>query len=230
MAAENTAPVSRGLLSIGQVRAKLLPEFPDLAQSKLRFLEDEGLVTPARTESGYRKYSVDDVARVRLILTMQRDLYLPLKVIGAHLEAVENGQASGLPQAAGLAEGATAGTKSRRTRDELVRAAGCSANLLQDAVSAGFLAAADNYGEDALSTLTALAELQRAGIEPRHLRTLKAAAEREYALIERSLVGVLAKPTASSRARANEKARELAEHVDVVRSAMLRSVISQQLG
>jgi len=230
VAAEKAASSARGLLSIGQVRAKLLTEFPDLAQSKLRFLEDEGLVTPSRTESGYRKYSPEDVNRVRLILTMQRDLYLPLKVIGAHLTAVENGEASALPQAAGIAEGVTAGSKPRRTREELVSAAGCSINLLQDAVSAGFLVAADTYGEDALTTLTALTELQRAGIEPRHLRTLKAAAEREFALIERSLIGVLAKPTASSRARANEKAREMAEHMDVVRSAMLRSVISQQLG
>jgi DNA-binding transcriptional MerR regulator len=230
VAAEKEVSSNRGLLSIGQVCAKLLPEFPDLAQSKLRFLEDEGLVTPARTESGYRKYSMDDLNRVRLILTMQRDLYLPLKVIGTHLSAIESGDTSALPLAVGIAEGVTIGSKPRRTRDELVAAAGCTINLLQDAISAGFIVPADSYGDESLTTLSSLAELQRAGIEPRHMRTLKAAAEREFALIERSLVGVLAKPTASSRARANEKARELAEHVDVVRAAMLRAVISQQLG
>jgi hypothetical protein len=102
-------------------------------------------------------------------------------------------------------------------------------NLLQDAVSAGFLPAAESYPEDALATLTALAELQKAGIEPRHMRTLRAAAEREFALIERSLVGLLAKPSVAGKSRANERARELADQVDVVRAAMLRSVIAQNL-
>jgi DNA-binding transcriptional MerR regulator len=229
MAASPKSNDGRALLSIGQVQAKLLAEFPDLAQSKLRFLEDEGLVTPKRTEAGYRKYDSSDIERVRLILTMQRDMYLPLKVIGEHLDSIERGEASPLPQSIGLAEGSELVGRARRTRDELARAAGASINLLQDAVSAGFLPAAESYGEDAVEILASLAQLQRAGIEPRHMRTLKAAAEREFALIERSLISVLAKPTASGRARANERARELADHVDVVRAAMLRSVIAAQL-
>lgn len=228
MAATDKA-ASRSLLSIGQVQAKLLPEFPDLAQSKLRFLEDEGLVTPQRTDAGYRKYSPEDVQRVRLILTMQRDRYLPLKVIAAHLDAVERGETSALPQSAGLEEGSAVVGRVRRTRDELVRDAGATLNLLQDAVSAGFIAPADSFAEDSLATLTALAELQKAGIEPRHLRTLRAAAEREFALIERSLVGLLAKPSVAGRARANERARELADQVDVVRASMLRSIIGSHL-
>jgi DNA-binding transcriptional MerR regulator len=227
VAAEKSA--SRALLSIGQVQAKLLTEFPDLAQSKLRFLEDEGLVTPQRTEAGYRKYSAADVQRVRLILTMQRDRYLPLKVIAAHLDALERGEASALPNSEGIDEGSAVVGRARRTRDELVREAGTTVNLLQDAVSAGFLPAAESYGEDAVATLTALAQLQKAGIEPRHMRTLRAAAEREFALIERSLVAVLAKPSVAGRTRANERARELADQVDVVRAAMLRSVISANL-
>lgn len=228
MAATDKA-ASRSLLSIGQVQAKLLPEFPDLAQSKLRFLEDEGLVTPQRTDAGYRKYSPEDVQRVRLILTMQRDRYLPLKVIAAHLDAVERGETSALPQSAGLEEGSAVVGRVRRTREELVRDAGATLNLLQDAVSAGFIAPADSFAEDSLATLTALAELQKAGIEPRHLRTLRAAAEREFALIERSLVGLLAKPSVAGRARANERARELADQVDVVRASMLRSIIGSHL-
>jgi DNA-binding transcriptional MerR regulator len=220
---------ARSLLSIGQVQAKLIAEFPDLAQSKLRFLEDEGLVTPQRTDAGYRKYSVEDVQRVRLILTMQRDRYLPLKVIAAHLDALERGEASALPQSAGLEEGSPVIGRVRRTRDELVRDAGATSNLMQDAVSAGFISPADSFGDESLSTLSALAELQKAGIEPRHLRTLRAAAEREFALIERSLVGVLAKPSVAGRARAHERARELADQVDVVRAAMLRSIIVSHL-
>jgi DNA-binding transcriptional MerR regulator len=220
---------ARTLLSIGQVQAKLVTEFPDLAQSKLRFLEDEGLVTPLRTDAGYRKYTPEDVQRVRLILTMQRDRYLPLKVIAAHLDSIEKGETSALPNADSIAEGSPVARSVRRTREELVRDAGATMNLLQDAVSAGFLPAADSYAEDALATLASLAQLQKAGIEPRHLRTLRAAAEREFALIERSLVGLLAKPSVAGKSRANERARELAEQVDVVRAAMLRSVIAQNL-
>lgn len=221
--------VSRSLLSIGQVQAKLVVEFPDLAQSKLRFLEDEGLVAPQRTEAGYRKYSPEDVARVRLILTMQRDRYLPLKVIAAHLDAVERGDAALLPQSSGLDEGVPVASRVRRTREELVRESGATMNLLQDAVSAGFLPPADSYTEEAVTTLSALAQLQLAGIDPRHLRTVRAAAEREYALIERSLVGLLAKPSVAGKARANERALELAGQVDTIRSAMLRSIISSHL-
>ncbi|MDQ1529560.1 MAG: hypothetical protein QOH77_1350 [Actinomycetota bacterium] len=69
------------LLSIGQVLARLNPEFPDLTPSKLRFLEERQLISPARTESGYRKFSPADLTRLRFVLTMQRDHYVPLKVI-----------------------------------------------------------------------------------------------------------------------------------------------------
>ena len=93
---------ARGLLSIGQVLAKVSPDFPDLTPSKLRFLEEQGLITPERTPSGYRKFSVEHVDRLRLILTMQRDHYLPLKVIRAHLEEIDAGNNPALPNAASL--------------------------------------------------------------------------------------------------------------------------------
>ena len=82
---------SAGLLSIGQVLARLSPEFPSLTSSKLRFLEVQGIVTPLRTESGYRKFSQDDLERLRLALTLQRDHYLPLSVIRDYLEDVDAG-------------------------------------------------------------------------------------------------------------------------------------------
>ena len=74
------------LMSIGEVLAHLRTEFPDTTISKLRFLEAEGLVDPQRTASGYRKYSWNDVARLRFVLTAQRDQYLPLRVIREQLE------------------------------------------------------------------------------------------------------------------------------------------------
>lgn len=82
---------SAGLLSIGQVLARLTPEFSDLTASKLRYLEVQGIVNPSRTDSGYRKFSTSDVERLRLGLTLQRDHYLPLSVIREQLDEAEAG-------------------------------------------------------------------------------------------------------------------------------------------
>ena len=101
MAASPAASASNSssapLLSIGQVLARLNPEFPDLSPSKLRFLEDKQLISPSRTESGYRKFSVADVERLRLVLSMQRDYYLPLKVIRGYLDDLDAGREPKLP-------------------------------------------------------------------------------------------------------------------------------------
>jgi len=82
---------ARAYLSIGEVLAKLRPEFPDVTISKIRFLEAEGLVEPQRTSSGYRKFGHDEIERLRYVLTAQRDRYLPLKVIKDHLDAMDRG-------------------------------------------------------------------------------------------------------------------------------------------
>ena len=103
------------LLGIGQVLAKLQPEFPDLTPSKLRFLEEQGLVTPSRTAAGYRKFSPADVERLHLVLAMQRDHYLPLKVIRAHLEAIDAGDAPALPGA--ISAATVSATANRFSRD-----------------------------------------------------------------------------------------------------------------
>ena len=79
-------------ISIGQVLSQLDLEFPGISASKIRFLEERGLVHPSRTETGYRKYSQTDIERLRYILTMQRDHYMPLKVIRQHLEDMEAGR------------------------------------------------------------------------------------------------------------------------------------------
>lgn len=85
------------LFTIGQVLNILDPEFPDLSTSKLRFLEEQGLVTPQRTASGYRKFSEHDVERIRIILELQRTRFLPLKVIGNYLDELDEGKAPVLP-------------------------------------------------------------------------------------------------------------------------------------
>jgi len=221
-------PGSSPRLSIGQVLARLNPEFPDLTPSKLRFLEERGLISPARTESGYRKFSPDDLERLRLVLSMQRDHYLPLKVIRSYLDDLDAGREPSLPGGATAPSSPSMLPSDRRlTRDELLRESGASPMLLQDAVSASLVVPGDHFGEDALAVLRALVELKRTGIEPRHLRGFRAAAERELGLIESALIPVARRRDASSRAKAAELAREIAGQLEVVRSSLIRSALTR---
>lgn len=217
---------SSALLSIGQVLARLNPEFPDLTPSKLRFLEERQLVAPARTESGYRKFSTADLDRLRFVLGMQRDHYLPLKVIRGYLDELDAGRQPVLPGGAVPAPSMLSNER-RFTRDELIREAGASAMLLGDAISASLIIPADLFGEDALLVLRSLVELQRTGIEPRHLRGFRAAAERELGLIESALIPVARRKDASSRAKAAELAREIAGQLEIVRGSIIRSALSK---
>jgi DNA-binding transcriptional MerR regulator len=214
------------LLSIGQVLARLSPEFPDLSPSKLRFLEERQLISPARTESGYRKFGARDLERLRFVLTMQRDHYLPLKVIRGYLDEMDAGRQPSLPGGARQAPSMLSGER-RYTREELLRESGATAMLLGDAISSSLILPADVFGEDALSVLRALVELQRSGIEPRHLRGFRAAAERELGLIESALIPVARRKDASSRAKAAELAREIAGQLEVVRGSLIRSALSK---
>ncbi|MDH6180798.1 DNA-binding transcriptional MerR regulator [Microbacteriaceae bacterium SG_E_30_P1] len=225
-AAQSRASDDTPLLSIGQVLAKLSPEFPDLSPSKLRFLEERQLVSPARTESGYRKFSHADLERVRFILTMQRDHYLPLKVIRGYLVDLDAGRTPELPGGTVPAPSMLSSER-KLTKDELIREAGANAMLLGDAVSASLIVPAEVYGDDALAVLKSLVELQRSGIEPRHLRGFRAAAERELGLIENALMPVARRKDASSRARAAEMAREIAGQLEIVRSSLIRSALTR---
>ncbi len=219
--------VSQVLLSIGQVLSRLTPEFPDLTPSKLRFLEERGLVHPARTESGYRKFSQQDVDRLRLVLSMQRDRYLPLGVIKGYLADIDAGLTPLLPGSRDVTGSSMLPSGRRLTRDELIREAGATPMLLQDAVSASVIVPTESFGEDVLAVLKALVELQRCGIEPRHLRGFRAAAERELGLIETALIPVARRKDASSRARAAELAVEIAGQLEVVRSSLIRSALGR---
>ena len=210
------------LLGIGQVLAKLQPEFPDLTPSKLRFLEEQGLVTPSRTAAGYRKFSPADVDRLHLVLAMQRDHYLPLKVIRAHLDAVDAGETAALPGA--VSASTVQATANRFSRDDLIREAGATAALLDEAIAASVIRPAEVYGVDALDALRALAALRTVGIEPRHLRGVRAAAEREAALIDQAIAPER-RPDPAGRARSAERARELADHLSVVHASILQRAL-----
>lgn len=219
---------SAGLLSIGQVLARLSPEFPALTASKLRFLEVQGIVTPSRTDSGYRKFSAADLQRLRLALTLQRDHYLPLQVICDYLDDVEAGRDPASPAA--VPPPSIVPAPRRYRREELLAAAGAAPQLLNDAISTGMLAAAETYGESAVAMLRAMVALDRHGIEPRHLRAEKQAAERDVALIESALSPLLRRTDADSRAKASELAPELARRLDEVRALLVKSGLSRIIG
>ena len=159
----------RSYLSIGDVLSLLREEFPDVTISKIRFLEAEGLIRPARAESGYRRFGSADIERLRYILTAQRDEYLPLRVIRQRLDALD-GVAAPEPETMG--------------RSELLAAAGADEVLLAELEEYGILARTRQYGTGALSVLRSAVALHEYGIQPRHLRQVKAAASREVSLVE----------------------------------------------
>jgi DNA-binding transcriptional MerR regulator len=214
-----------GLLSIGQVLARLTPDFPALTSSKLRFLEVQGIVSPTRTESGYRKFSPADLERLRLALTLQRDHYLPLVVIRDYLADLDAGRNPAPPTSIPSMTSAPR----RYRRDELLAAAGAGPQLLNDAVSTGVIIGADSYPEQTVTLLRALVALDRHGIEPRHVRALRQSAEREVSLVESALSALLRRPDAPSRARASELAPELAARLDEVRTMFVRDALDRML-
>ena len=224
MPAASSPRAAGALLSIGQVLARLGSEFEGLQASKLRFLEVQGIVTPTRTPSGYRKFSNADVERLRLALQLQRDHYLPLGVIREYLDELDEGRQPSLPASPPVSIHPTG---RRFRRDELGPAAGAGAQLINDAISTGLLPAADSYDDRVLALLTALAALEARGIEPRHLRGIRQAAERDVSLIETAIAPLMRKQDPAARARAAEIAPELARRIEDVRQAVVRQALSR---
>jgi DNA-binding transcriptional MerR regulator len=174
-------------LSIGAVLGRLREEFPDVTISKIRFLESEGLVRPARTASGYRQFTEADVERLRFVLAAQRDRYLPLKVIKEQLDApprpvLHAVRADGLPTADDFVEQPIR----RMTREELLETAGIDASVLAELEEYGLVRPGEAGLYDTVSAQIALTAkaLATFGLEPRHLRGFRAAADREVGLVE----------------------------------------------
>ncbi|GAA4928511.1 MerR family transcriptional regulator [Streptomyces coeruleoprunus] len=238
-AGHGTADAGDRLVSIGTVLNQLREEFPEVTISKIRFLEAEGLVEPQRTASGYRKFSPQDVERLALILRMQRDHYLPLKVIREHLEALERGEQIQLPaQSAGpQGEAAAAATPwepepdrptaARIGRAELLAAAEVGEEELAEWESYGLIVPAADGGYDAETVTVAklVADLGRFGLEPRHLRAVKAAADREAGLVEQIVAPLRRHRNPQTRAHAEATTKELAAlsvrlHAALVQTAL----------
>ncbi len=226
----SSAVPARSLMSIGEVLSALRGDFPDVTISKIRFLESEGLVEPARTPSGYRKFSHQDVERLRYVLSAQRDQYLPLRVIKEHLEAIDRGHEVPARPGGRLLEPGSAGDTSevRLSRSQLIEAAGIDSDLLDQIENYGLVArraGSTHYDGDALAVARAVAEMHGYGLEPRHLRVFRTGAEREAGLVEQVVAPLLRQRDPEARARAEEVVREMGAlsvrlHTALVRTAL----------
>ena len=226
MGAES-APASRARRNIGQVLELLREEFPGVTIPKIRFWEDQGLIKPERTPAGYRKFSDADVQRLRYIARMQRDHYLPLKVIGEHLDAMDRGleppeiesvvpvvpavalASDGMPSADSF------GRRSdlRVSRRELLKLAEVDEDLLGQLEAFGLvrpLSGTAHYDSEALVIAQTARKLADFGLEPRHLRAFKTAADREVGLVEQVVSPIRRGRDGSAHARAEEAVNEMA--------------------
>jgi DNA-binding transcriptional MerR regulator len=219
------ASSTRTLLSIGQVLQRLTPEFPDLSPSKLRFLEDRELIHPGRTPAGYRTYSSDDVERLRFILGLQRDHYLPLKVIKQYVDDVDAGRDVEAPIAKPV--GPVVGRTGRLDRRELLERTGAEAALLDEAIAQGLIPAGRLFDQHDERILRALHRTSECGLTPRHLRGLRTAAEREVDLVRRAVASLTGPAHPSSKRSATERAQELADDVHAVRMSLVRRALDQ---
>ncbi|MER6068399.1 MerR family transcriptional regulator [Streptomyces sp. NPDC001817] len=236
-AGSGTAARDSGLMSIGTVLNALRDEFPEVTISKIRFLESEGLIEPQRTPSGYRKFSAGDVERLAHVLRMQRDHYLPLKVIREHLDAMERGEAVQLPVVGrqrtteDAPEQATAPTVARIGRTELMAAAEIDEGDLKEWESYGLIAPLEDgaYDAEAVTVASLVAELGRFGIEPRHLRVMKAAADREAGLVDQVVAPLRRHRNPQTRAHAEARTKELAALTVKLHAALVQTALGVRL-
>jgi DNA-binding transcriptional MerR regulator len=218
-------------VGISAVLRELGEEHPGITASKLRFLEDKGLVHPARTSSGYRKFSRADIDRLRRILELQRDRYLPLKVIRERLDAdQETGDPGDRRDAApsGAAPAPDPAAPSRTyTLRELAGRTGAGVPLVRELISYGLIREQDGAFDDhALAITRAALALTAHGLEPRHLRPFKAAADRELGLVEQAVAPLTSRRDPASRARAVERAQEISGLCLTIHTSLVRSEIA----
>ncbi len=223
----------------------LRADFPEISISKIRFLEAEGLIEPERTASGYRKFSHRDVERLRYVLTSQREHYLPLKVIKEHLDAIDRGlepptvtsnpqvprvvlAGDGYPPADSFA---TEGSELRLSRAELLSAAEIDEEMLGQLETFGLVrsrAGSSHFDGDALLIAKTAGELAAFGLEPRHLRAFKTAADREVGLVEQVVSPMQRSRDAGAKARAEDAIKQIASlsvrlHATLVKSGLRAS-------
>jgi DNA-binding transcriptional MerR regulator len=239
-----TAPDTPALagMSIGAVLESLRPDFPDVTISKIRFLEAEGLVTPQRSGSGYRRFTAYDCARLRFILTAQRDQYLPLKVIKAQLDDQPDGALPGTGTSYGVPRlvqvstdgdgaydtAAVAPAQVRLSREDLLSRSGVDEELLGALIKAGVVTSGPGgfFDEHMVVIAQCAKALADYGVEPRHLRAFRSAADRQSDLIAQ-IAGPVVK--AGARDRADDLAREVAALAITLHTSLIKSAVRDVL-
>lgn len=232
---------SKKTMAIGVVLQRLSVEFPDVTVSKIRFLESEGLITPQRTASGYRRFTQEDVDRLRFILTTQRDNYLPLKVIREQLEAMDAGVVSAIGSAGlgGAADHIVSpenfkrkSAPTRLSEQDLATAADVPVAKVRILAKGGVIQAdsAGYFASDDVQTVTLAVQLEQFGFDVRHLKSLRNTAARQADLVAKAV-----KPMAHAKGEdANLEARELSRQMSALMVSLhtnfLTSALQDELG
>ena len=224
----------RDYMTIGDVVDRLAPTYPDLSISKLRFLEEEGLIHPERTPGGYRKFSSADLERIEAVLRLQRDHFLPLAVIRDKLAELDRGR---VPDEL-KGDSGVSGTAVRRVEGETVPLSGASSTLgvpdafLRELIDFGLVSTqAGTSGPelepiDVQVALTAW-DLRRFGVEPRHLRMYENLAEREAGLFSQILTPTFRHKTAESRARLAETLADITRMTGDLKRDLMRRALAR---
>lgn len=218
----------RGALSIGEVINLLKDEFPEISVSKVRFLEDQGLIHPSRSPSGYRQFFADDVKRLRFILGQQRDHFLPLKVIKSRLTDWERGEEleTGDQEQGGRY---LQNDEQQVSRLELLKRTSLTGAQLDELISHGLIRPPDGsmFTSDGLAIALEAKELIDRGLEPRHLRALRIAAEREMDLLQQLGAAIIKNP--KSQAEARELLASAARSFEAIHLRLIRQELRELL-
>lgn len=227
---------SRDYMTIGEVVEKLGETYAGLSISKLRFLEEEGLIAPERTAGGYRKFSPADVARVELILRLQKDHFLPLAVIGERLKEYDRGKMPAEMResmAAGTAEAMTLPLEAAETirLEDAPGSLGLPVSFIRELAEFGMISIGKGEsGEELTRADIAVAhacwDLRRFGVEPRHLRMYQTFCEREAALFSQILTPAFRHRTPETRAKLVEALGELTGLTEELKRLLLRRAVA----
>ena len=235
---------TRNYQSIGEVLVNVKTEFPDITISKIRFLESEDLVHPERTPSGYRKFYPDDVERLKSILRLQRDEYLPLKVIKERLLKADAGDeddqptleqaTSGMDTDGGGEDLAEAPTGLQMSLEEMAAATGVDRDRIKELEQFGIVCShgpegGRYYDGDDYVTLSIVKDFLRFGIEPRHLTMYKHFADRESAFFEALVAPTLRQKNPDARRAATQTLGELTATSRKFKQALLRNALRDNL-
>jgi len=226
------------MMSIGDLLKSLKDEFPELTISKIRFLESEGLISPERTPSGYRKFSKEDAQRLRFILKLQKEKYLPLKVIREKLKGLESGKARAGDLVPGMAGSLEVGEELAAYDDTTVLRQNISEEL---GVPMDFIETLEEFGliraqegddgqyfeKNAVKIIRIAVEFSRYGLEPRHMRMYENLTDREGMVFEQIIMPSLKSKDPEVRRRALDNLLQLVNLSRELKDLLLKNRVKE---